>query len=188
MNLLPYWAQALHGWWVGCSDIYGSILTCDNLIVKDDYNGVQPRWHILFNFVMLRLVSFNMDYYWQVKKPRDQYEVCIALFWYAYAWRMNLKLMNKAKEGWSIGWPYQWQGSYYHAMFRLWLQLYQFHCIRSISTTLSLRSYYHIQWLHLPGKCLKSTREDDVTHMWWYRSGIHLPRSLVASSLPMLSD
>ncbi|CDS09973.1 hypothetical protein LRAMOSA02650 [Lichtheimia ramosa] len=40
----------------------------------DDYNGVQPRWHILFNFVMLRLVSFNMDYYWQVKKPRDQYE------------------------------------------------------------------------------------------------------------------
>ncbi|KAI8141260.1 glycerol uptake protein 1 [Fennellomyces sp. T-0311] len=40
----------------------------------DEYKGVQPRWHILFNFVMLRLISFNMDYYWQVKKPRDQYE------------------------------------------------------------------------------------------------------------------
>ncbi|KAI9246875.1 MBOAT, membrane-bound O-acyltransferase family-domain-containing protein [Phascolomyces articulosus] len=40
----------------------------------DEHNGFQPRWHILFNFVMLRLVSFNMDYYWQVKKPRDQYE------------------------------------------------------------------------------------------------------------------
>ncbi|KAI9322745.1 MBOAT, membrane-bound O-acyltransferase family-domain-containing protein [Dichotomocladium elegans] len=40
----------------------------------DEYHGIHPRWHILFNFVMLRLISFNMDYYWQVKKPRDQYE------------------------------------------------------------------------------------------------------------------
>ncbi|KAG2220029.1 hypothetical protein INT45_012205 [Circinella minor] len=40
----------------------------------DEYRGIQPRWHILFNFVMLRLVSFNMDYYWQNKKSRDEYE------------------------------------------------------------------------------------------------------------------
>ncbi|ORZ00156.1 MBOAT, membrane-bound O-acyltransferase family-domain-containing protein [Syncephalastrum racemosum] len=40
----------------------------------DEYNGIQPRWHILFNFCMLRLVSFNMDYYWQIKKPRIHYE------------------------------------------------------------------------------------------------------------------
>lgn len=30
----------------------------------DKWEGFQPRWHILFNFTMLRLVSFNMDYYW----------------------------------------------------------------------------------------------------------------------------
>lgn len=30
----------------------------------DDIEGVQARWHILFNFAMVRLISFNMDYYW----------------------------------------------------------------------------------------------------------------------------
>jgi D-alanyl-lipoteichoic acid acyltransferase DltB (MBOAT superfamily) len=30
----------------------------------DALEGVQARWHILFNFAMIRLVSFNMDYYW----------------------------------------------------------------------------------------------------------------------------
>ncbi|ORZ20810.1 MBOAT, membrane-bound O-acyltransferase family-domain-containing protein [Absidia repens] len=40
----------------------------------DEYHGVLPRWHILFNFVMLRLISFNMDYYWQTKKTRLEYE------------------------------------------------------------------------------------------------------------------
>ncbi|RUS14554.1 hypothetical protein BC937DRAFT_93644, partial [Endogone sp. FLAS-F59071] len=37
----------------------------------DDYRGLNPRWHILFNFTMLRLVSFNMDYYWQCRSPRS---------------------------------------------------------------------------------------------------------------------
>ncbi|CAO3616368.1 unnamed protein product [Cunninghamella echinulata] len=40
----------------------------------DDYSGVLQRWHILFNFVMLRLISFNMDYYWQINKPRSEYK------------------------------------------------------------------------------------------------------------------
>ncbi|KAI8991686.1 MBOAT, membrane-bound O-acyltransferase family-domain-containing protein [Mycotypha africana] len=30
----------------------------------DQWEGFQARWHILFNFAMLRLISFNMDYYW----------------------------------------------------------------------------------------------------------------------------
>ncbi|KAI0791177.1 MBOAT, membrane-bound O-acyltransferase family-domain-containing protein [Abortiporus biennis] len=30
----------------------------------DNIQGVYPRWHINFNITMLRLVSFNMDYYW----------------------------------------------------------------------------------------------------------------------------
>ncbi|KAG0178377.1 glycerol transporter [Apophysomyces sp. BC1021] len=41
---------------------------------KDKYEGAQSRWYILFNFVMLRLISFNMDYYWQCKKPRKEYK------------------------------------------------------------------------------------------------------------------
>lgn len=30
----------------------------------DDIEGLYPRWHVIFNITMLRLISFNMDYYW----------------------------------------------------------------------------------------------------------------------------
>ncbi|GAA5895752.1 hypothetical protein JCM8208_005077 [Rhodotorula glutinis] len=30
----------------------------------DDYGGLLPRWHISWNISMLRLVSFNMEFYW----------------------------------------------------------------------------------------------------------------------------
>lgn len=30
----------------------------------DGWKGIYPRWYIVFNITMLRLVSFNMDYYW----------------------------------------------------------------------------------------------------------------------------
>ncbi|GAA5797045.1 hypothetical protein HPULCUR_002423 [Helicostylum pulchrum] len=43
------------------------------LPLLDQHAGILPRWYILFNFSMLRLVSYNMDYYWQLKKPRNQY-------------------------------------------------------------------------------------------------------------------
>ena len=32
----------------------------------DKYGGLIPRWEILFNFTILRLISFNMDYYWSL--------------------------------------------------------------------------------------------------------------------------
>lgn len=35
-----------------------------SLKVLDAFQGIYPRWHISFNITMLRLVSFNMDYYW----------------------------------------------------------------------------------------------------------------------------
>ncbi|KAG1737067.1 MBOAT, membrane-bound O-acyltransferase family-domain-containing protein [Suillus paluster] len=35
-----------------------------SLEVLDTFQGIYPRWHISFNITMLRLVSFNMDYYW----------------------------------------------------------------------------------------------------------------------------
>ncbi|KAF5379735.1 hypothetical protein D9615_005789 [Tricholomella constricta] len=41
---------------------FGDILP--SLSVLDSYQGAYARWHIVFNLTMLRLVSFNMDYYW----------------------------------------------------------------------------------------------------------------------------
>lgn len=35
-----------------------------SLEVLDAFQGIYPRWHISFNITMLRLISFNMDYYW----------------------------------------------------------------------------------------------------------------------------
>ena len=30
----------------------------------DGYGGLIPRWEVLFNITVLRLISFNFDYYW----------------------------------------------------------------------------------------------------------------------------
>lgn len=32
----------------------------------DSFGGLIPRWEVLFNFTVLRLISFNMDYYWGI--------------------------------------------------------------------------------------------------------------------------
>ncbi|KAI9848012.1 MAG: glycerol transporter [Thelocarpon superellum] len=34
----------------------------------DSYGGLMPRWHILFNITVLRLISFNLDYYWSLER------------------------------------------------------------------------------------------------------------------------
>ncbi|KAK2068271.1 hypothetical protein P8C59_002919 [Phyllachora maydis] len=34
----------------------------------DGYGGLMPRWHILFNITILRLISFNLDYYWSLDR------------------------------------------------------------------------------------------------------------------------
>ncbi|THV49729.1 hypothetical protein BGAL_0181g00020 [Botrytis galanthina] len=34
----------------------------------DSYSGIIPRWEILFNLTVLRLISFNLDYYWSLEK------------------------------------------------------------------------------------------------------------------------
>lgn len=42
----------------------------------DSYGGLIPRWEVLFNFTVLRLISFNMDHYWsQNGKATDSLEV-----------------------------------------------------------------------------------------------------------------
>ncbi|PYH85051.1 glycerol:H+ symporter [Aspergillus uvarum CBS 121591] len=35
----------------------------------DGFGGIIPRWEILFNITVLRLISFNMDYYWSLDYP-----------------------------------------------------------------------------------------------------------------------
>lgn len=34
----------------------------------DSYGGLVRRWSILFNITILRLISFNMDYYWSLDR------------------------------------------------------------------------------------------------------------------------
>ncbi|KAI9468514.1 MAG: MBOAT, membrane-bound O-acyltransferase family-domain-containing protein [Benjaminiella poitrasii] len=42
----------------------------------DSWQGVHARWHILFNFATLRLISFNMDYYWACQEePTGVYKM-----------------------------------------------------------------------------------------------------------------
>jgi len=45
---------------------YGSLHP--SLEFMDGFLGAYPRWHIPFNISMLRLLSFNMDYYWACRK------------------------------------------------------------------------------------------------------------------------
>lgn len=43
----------------------------------DSYGGLIPRWEILFNITVLRLISFNMDYYWSLdNRAGSPVEVC----------------------------------------------------------------------------------------------------------------
>ncbi|KHN94564.1 Membrane bound O-acyl transferase, MBOAT [Metarhizium album ARSEF 1941] len=32
----------------------------------DGFGGIMPRWEVLFNITILRLISYNMDYYWSI--------------------------------------------------------------------------------------------------------------------------
>ena len=38
----------------------------------DAHSGLMPRWEILFNITILRLISFNMDYYWSKGRESDR--------------------------------------------------------------------------------------------------------------------
>lgn len=35
----------------------------------DRFGGLMPRWEVLFKVTLLRLISFNMDYYWSLDYP-----------------------------------------------------------------------------------------------------------------------
>lgn len=43
----------------------------------DGHGGIMPRWEVLFNITVLRLVSFNLDYYWSLdRRASSPTEVC----------------------------------------------------------------------------------------------------------------
>jgi len=43
----------------------------------DSFGGLNPRWEVLFNVTILRLISFNMDYYWALGRGSSSpNEVC----------------------------------------------------------------------------------------------------------------
>ncbi|CBX98001.1 similar to glycerol:H+ symporter (Gup1) [Plenodomus lingam JN3] len=37
----------------------------------DSYGGLIPRWEVLFNFTILRLISYNLDYYWSLSSQNS---------------------------------------------------------------------------------------------------------------------
>lgn len=42
----------------------------------DGYRGLLARWEVLFNITILRLISFNLDFYWSVdRRSSDSLEV-----------------------------------------------------------------------------------------------------------------
>ncbi|KAG6810550.1 hypothetical protein H0H92_012628 [Tricholoma furcatifolium] len=51
---------------------FGEILS--SLEVLDGYQGAYKRWYIVFNITMLRLVSFNLDYYWACNASKSSQE------------------------------------------------------------------------------------------------------------------
>ncbi len=51
----------------------GNITASDGFLVGwasrlDGWGGLVPRWEILFNITVLRLISFNLDYYWSLDR------------------------------------------------------------------------------------------------------------------------
>ncbi|KAL1925420.1 uncharacterized protein VTP21DRAFT_303 [Calcarisporiella thermophila] len=46
----------------------------ERLAVLDSFKGLLPRWQISFNITMLRLISYNMDYYWSFKISSKSFE------------------------------------------------------------------------------------------------------------------
>ncbi|KAG0290919.1 glycerol transporter [Linnemannia gamsii] len=48
------------------TDIHSSLEWLDN------NRGMNSRWDVTFNFTMLRLVSFNLDYYWSLRQTREE--------------------------------------------------------------------------------------------------------------------
>jgi hypothetical protein len=85
------------------------LLESDSLIHSwgawlDSHGGIMPRWEILFNLTVLRLISFNLDYYWSLdRRGGSPVEVCctdlaLVLPWLMLIRRNNSTLQTSPKE------------------------------------------------------------------------------------------
>ena len=131
----------------------------------DLYGGLLPRWEILFNLTVLRLIAFNLDYYWSLGRDRagSLVEVCYprpqdkatsnTLFLYLHfltrqrrSSSINLLSLNE------IAWPYP-QLHLLSSRFELILPTYSIRLSTSpalllLSTTISHNHAIH----HLPSQ------------------------------------
>lgn len=59
-------------WFVGPSSQVPLVKTPSSLVAwgrwLDSFGGLLSRWEILFNLTVLRMISFNMDYYWSLDR------------------------------------------------------------------------------------------------------------------------
>ena len=61
-------ANAMQPWLSTANDPGKSDLMSNWGTTLDNYGGLIPRWEVLFNVTVLRLISFNMDYYWSLNQ------------------------------------------------------------------------------------------------------------------------
>ncbi|KAI5861482.1 MBOAT-domain-containing protein [Durotheca rogersii] len=59
--------------WISGPPVHSSLIDSDPALVSwgrwvDSYGGLMSRWEILFNLTVLRLISFNLDYYWSLDR------------------------------------------------------------------------------------------------------------------------
>ena len=59
----PY-AGLVRPWSISSGENEPQVANSDWGSLLDSYGGLIPRWEILFNITILRLISFNLDYYW----------------------------------------------------------------------------------------------------------------------------
>ena len=57
---------------------YGAVANWGKFL--DSYGGLIPRWEVLFNITVLRLISFNLDYYWSLDRDRAGSPVEVSTF------------------------------------------------------------------------------------------------------------
>lgn len=70
-QLSPFLTWAFNGFILFMNEIhkgYRFESLSPSLAGLDSFSGVYPRWYVMFNITMLRLVSFNMDYYWSCRQ------------------------------------------------------------------------------------------------------------------------
>jgi len=70
-------ASWIQPWSASSSEHAEQISNTNWATALDSYGGLIPRWEILFNVTVLRLISFNFDYYWSFNRAGGSpIEVC----------------------------------------------------------------------------------------------------------------